>query len=388
MSDAKTSIIPAQLGELSDENALFMRSAQRMAVDFDEVPVELSRIPIPKSRNPAYQHLATQGSSASRNGKRNLLNVLARLLGAPHVAPLCSDHDMRQHDWSERAEPYEYVQWETLTVAGAKWLMDVLRDIPIPGPDKTKTYQRSANTLNAYRSVIRGIAKEAWSLGLVSHEYLGRIQAIPAQKSTRLPKGNAQPEEVIRALLTVSRQVGGARGARDEALILLMVLTGLRRKEACEIFMSDLNPTKSEIAITGKGNKERIVQPPPIVWEKLEAWLAYRSKEPGALFVAIWNKTDRPKNIEKPISVNTFNARLETLRKMAMQDSGLFFDITPHDLRRTFATDLYTQGADVLSIQLLLGHESLDTTQRYLIRSDEKARKEAAALNANRFQDE
>jgi integrase len=387
MSDTPGAISPTQFGELSDENALFLHSSQRMAIDFDELPVEMSRTPIPKSRNPAYQHLASQGASTSRNGKRNLMNVLARLLGVPHVAPKLSDQDMRQHDWSQLAEPYEYIKWETLTVAGAKWLMDLLGEMPIKGADKTKTYYRSASTLNAYRAVLRGIAKEAWGLELVSHEYLDRIKAIPAQNITRLPKGRAQPEEVIRALLSICRDIGGARGARDEALILLMVLTGLRRKEACNIFLSDLNMTTNEIRVTGKGNKERLVRPPSVVWEKIEAWLTYRGCEPGALFVAIWNKTDKPKNIEKPISVNTLNARLEVLRDKAMQESGLAFEISPHDLRRTFATDLYEQGADVLSIQLLLAHESLDTTQRYLIRSDEKAREEAAAMNANRFRE-
>lgn len=387
LSDTKKQVVPADQAAMEDRLALIQFSSQRLAVDFDETPVEISASPIPRSKNPAHQHIAAQGSEASRNAKRNMLNVLAHMAGAPIQHSPRDPNDSRRLAQTGAAAPYEYVRWETLTVAAAKWLLDILRQAPIKGRDNTKPNYRSASTINAYRSALRGVAKEAWGLSLINSEKLDRIRAIPNQRVSRLPKGRAQPEHVIKAIVEVCREVGGARGARDEALILLMVLTGLRRQEACDIFMSDLSPATQEIAITGKGNKERLVKPPPVIWEKIIQWLEYRGNEPGALFVAIWNKTNKPKDLDQPIKPSTLSARLEVLRKKAAQRIGDDVDISPHDLRRTFATDLYKSGADLLSIQMLLAHSSLDTTQRYLIRPDEEAREEAAALNANRFTD-
>ena len=142
--------------------------------------------------------------------------------------------------------------------------------------------------------------------------------------------------------------------ARDEAVLTLLWGCGLRISEGLSLTMRDA-PLADSLRITGKGGKTRIVPVLDIVRERIDA---YRAVLPFAL------ELDEPLFRAKrggPLSPRHVQATMQTLRSRL----GLSDRATPHALRHSFATHLLGAGADLRSIQDLLGHASLSTTQRY-----------------------
>lgn len=142
--------------------------------------------------------------------------------------------------------------------------------------------------------------------------------------------------------------------ARDEAVLTLLYGCGLRISEALSLKRSDA-PLADTLRITGKGSKTRIVPVLPAVQAAAEAYLA---QMPFAL------GPEEPLFRAKrggPLSPRHVQATVQTLRGRL----GLPASATPHALRHSFATHLLGAGADLRSIQELLGHASLSTTQRY-----------------------
>ena len=142
--------------------------------------------------------------------------------------------------------------------------------------------------------------------------------------------------------------------ARDEAVLTLLYGCGLRISEALSLKRADA-PLPDALRITGKGSKTRIVPVLPAVRDAIDAYLA---EIPFAL------APDEPLFRAKrggPLSPRHVQASVQTLRSRL----GLPASATPHALRHSFATHLLGAGADLRSIQELLGHASLSTTQRY-----------------------
>jgi integrase/recombinase XerC len=147
-----------------------------------------------------------------------------------------------------------------------------------------------------------------------------------------------------------------AMQARDVAFFSLLYGSGLRIAEALGLDVRDavaLRASRS-VTVTGKGSKTRIVPVLPVVCAAIEAWLAlHPDRQPGSpLFLGARGKRLDPAVAQKV---------LRTYRRLA----GLPEHATPHALRHSFATHLLAGGSDLRSIQDLLGHASLSTTQRY-----------------------
>ena len=142
--------------------------------------------------------------------------------------------------------------------------------------------------------------------------------------------------------------------ARDEAVLTLLYGCGLRISEALSLKRSDA-PLRDSLRVVGKGSKERVAPILPVVREAVDRYLAllpftldaaeplFRAKRGG------------------PLGPRPIQALMQRLRgRLGLPDSA-----TPHALRHSFATHLLGAGADLRSIQELLGHASLSTTQRY-----------------------
>ena len=147
-----------------------------------------------------------------------------------------------------------------------------------------------------------------------------------------------------------------ATQARDIALFTLLYGCGLRIAEALALDVRDA-PKPDEtgmLRVVGKGSKERIVPVLPAVREAIAAWLRHHpDRQPGSpLFLGT-----RGKRLDAAVAQRT----LRNFRRL----NGLPEHATPHALRHSFATHLLAEGADLRSIQDLLGHASLSTTQRY-----------------------
>lgn len=145
------------------------------------------------------------------------------------------------------------------------------------------------------------------------------------------------------------------QGLRDCAILTLLYGCGLRISEALGLNVGDITEKSETLRILGKGNKERIVPLLPIVWQNIAAYLEkcpYKLKVGEPLFLGARGER---------ITARVVQRQVQKLRGYL----GLPNTLTPHALRHSFATQLLEQGTDLRSIQELLGHSSLITTQRY-----------------------
>ncbi|MBT7956129.1 MAG: tyrosine recombinase XerC [Rhodospirillaceae bacterium] len=189
------------------------------------------------------------------------------------------------------------------------------------------------------------------------HE-LAHNAAIKAVKTPKLPRSIPKPLSEVEAREALS-SIGELHdtpwiAARDMAILTLLYGCGLRISEALNLNVEDV-PEGDAMVITGKGNKQRVVPVLPIVLEAIQYYLDLypkRLKKSGPLFVGVQGKRVNPGVIQR--QVRKLRAYL-----------GLPASATPHALRHSFATHLLAGGGDLRTIQELLGHESLSTTQRY-----------------------
>jgi integrase/recombinase XerC len=170
-----------------------------------------------------------------------------------------------------------------------------------------------------------------------------------------------------RAASGASEDAGSAE-LRDAALAELLYGAGLRVGELVALDVRDLDLTRGEVRVMGKGGKERVVPLPAAARAALAAWLAPR-RRPGVLgeplFVAL-----RARRGERPRRLDARDVR----RRLAQRAlaAGLADRVHPHRLRHSYATHLLDMGADLRAIQELLGHASLSTTQKYTAVSAER----------------
>lgn len=141
---------------------------------------------------------------------------------------------------------------------------------------------------------------------------------------------------------------------RDSAIFELLFSTGLRVAELCAL-NADIDLTREDLSVRGKGEKVRVVFISPQSKAAITAYLKARDDMEEALFV-----DGRPKALHRI----TPRALQRSLKSYAAR-AGITSKVSPHTLRHVFATDLLTNGADLRSVQQLLGHASISTTQIY-----------------------
>lgn len=190
------------------------------------------------------------------------------------------------------------------------------------------------------------------------YRYLMREEAIAADPTSNLPSGRLlrrlpavlSVEEVGRLL--GQPDAGTRRGLRDRAMLELLYATGLRVSELVGLGRGDINLDLGVVRCIGKGSKERIVPVGRPAIEAVRAYLDSRRDAAAPLFVG---------NKGRPI---TRVAVWRIVRRHA-RGAGIRAPISPHALRHSFATHMLEGGADLRSIQELLGHSNIVTTQIY-----------------------
>jgi site-specific recombinase XerD len=141
---------------------------------------------------------------------------------------------------------------------------------------------------------------------------------------------------------------------RDRAILELLFSTGLRVSELCAL-NSDIDLSRDEVSVRGKGEKVRVVFLSPIAKEAVREYLKARNDMEEALFV-----DGRDKKMHRIIPRD-----VQRHLKKYVARAGITSKVTPHTLRHAFATDLLSNGADLRSVQALLGHANIGTTQIY-----------------------
>jgi site-specific recombinase XerD len=154
---------------------------------------------------------------------------------------------------------------------------------------------------------------------------------------------------------------------RDKAILELLFSTGLRVSELCAL-NSDIDLTRDELSVRGKGEKVRVVFLSETAKSSTTAYLKARKDMDEALFVNVPQliKTKKGEEVRVKKAPTRLTTRsIERMIKVYAAKAGITKKVTPHVLRHSFATDLLSNGADIRSVQQLLGHASISTTQIY-----------------------
>jgi site-specific recombinase XerD len=179
-------------------------------------------------------------------------------------------------------------------------------------------------------------------------------------------------EELDRLFESVD--AGDLRGARDLAIIETLYSTGLRVSELAALNRDQIDLKRKEFAVRGKGRKLRIVFLSDIAAEVIKNYLDKRIDNAPPLFISIKRgKSAAPSGKSAAPSADIIDPEKSRLTTVSIQSivskyarkAGIIKRVTPHTLRHSFATQLLINGADIRSVQELLGHASITTTQIY-----------------------
>lgn len=164
--------------------------------------------------------------------------------------------------------------------------------------------------------------------------------------------------EEVQALIEATKGTG-LKNLRDKAIFLLLFSAGLRVSELVSLNRRQLDLKKKEFLVKGKGSKIRLVFISDPAANSILEYLEKRKDIDPALFARI------VKNPERYETLRLSARSIQRLAKEYSTKAGIAKNVTPHVLRHSFATDLLQNGADIRSVQALLGHSSINTTQIY-----------------------
>jgi len=219
---------------------------------------------------------------------------------------------------------------------------------------KRKTQNYYLIALRAFLKYLRkreieSISPERIELAKVSQRELDLISTVELERLMKAPEGDS-----LQAL-------------RDRALLELFFSTGLRVSELCSL-NNDIDLARDELSVRGKGEKIRVVFLSPSAKDAVKRYLAKRKDMDEALFVQMG------KNVKAAKELRLTPRSVERLVKRYAIKAGITRKVTPHVIRHSFATDLLQNGADLRSVQAMLGHANIATTQVYTHVTDKHLR--------------
>jgi site-specific recombinase XerD len=314
-----------------------------------------TRVERAQSKNPVVSYLASLGSKDSRRVQKTALDQIANALSNGAITDCL-------------LFPWEKLDYGTVNAIKA-WLDS----------------KYAPSTVNRYLCAVRRVIKEAWRHQLITAEEYQRATDVQSVTSTRLPTGRELENYEIRGLINtcLSDEENPALGIRDAAVISLMYSSGLRRAEVVTLDLKDLNLSKGELRIIGKRNKERKAYLAKGAVRAIKKWIEVRGIEPGPLFYSV-NKggnivrhrkerlsTQEKKQGKKPkqIVARLSDQSIYYIFDKRAKEAGLINKTTPHDMRRTFVSDLLDGGVDLATVSKMAGHDDTNTTRRYDRRS-------------------
>src|SRR3990172_8074320 len=252
-------------------------------------------------------------------------------------------------------------------------------------PDSIKDFRLWLNRQSAgnNRQSGRTVSKKTKNYYLIAIrvflKYLSKkgIKAMPADQIdlAKIPERQIDlitPNELTRLLS--APEGNDLKTLRDKAILELLFSTGLRVSELCSL-SRDIDLTSDEFSIRGKGGKFRVVFLSEAAKPVLKKYLALRKDMEEALFVQA-EKEVRKKSVGAVDGKTGALSRrsIERIVKYYAIKAGISKKITPHVIRHCFATDLLSNGADIRSVQMMLGHSNISTTQIYTHITDKQLR--------------
>lgn len=198
--------------------------------------------------------------------------------------------------------------------------------------------------------------------------YLSRrdIPSLPADKiilpkTVRKQVTFLQYDEVVNLIDNIP--LDSEQGLRDRAIIELLFSSGLRVSELVNLNRDHINLKRREFMVRGKGQKDRPVFVSQHAAEQVENYLQARQDNLPALFLSYSRRSTKPtmSGDYRRLSARSIQRMISHYARLA----GITKHVSPHTMRHSFATDLLMNGADLRSVQSLLGHSSISTTQVY-----------------------
>ena len=226
---------------------------------------------------------------------------------------------------------------------------------------KTKAQNQSTmkkNTQNYYLIALRVFLKY-----LIKHEIFALSpDKIELAKTKERGLDLITPEELGRLLSGPDKT--DLKNLRDKAILELFFSTGLRVSELASL-NRDLDLSKGEFSIRGKGEKIRVVFLSEIAQNSIKEYLLKRKDMEEAMFIDISRKREQNYPGATLGNHRLTPRSLERIVKYYAIKAGISKKVTPHIIRHSFATDLLQNGADIRSVQIMLGHSNISTTQIY-----------------------
>ena len=225
----------------------------------------------------------------------------------------------------------------------------------------------SAATVAKVTTAIRAFFNYLHVEGLIRKNPAARLERPKAPRN--LPKQVLTVAEIRRMLATPSHEPSGLR---DRALLELLYATGLRRLEACDLNLGDIDHTEREVRVNfGKGGASRVVPLTRSAYQHVQRYVEHGRPDlitghpdgHQALFLSAWGQRIKFGGVWRAVRAATKAAKIKKT-------------VSPHTLRRTFATHLLKGGASLRHIQALLGHANLNTTAIYLRLDADELRRE------------
>jgi site-specific recombinase XerD len=204
--------------------------------------------------------------------------------------------------------------------------------------------RRGVDSLNPERIELAKVPER--SLDLISSQELTRLMEAPEQNTLV--------------------------GMRDRAMLELLFSTGLRVSELCGLSQEDVDLSRDEFSVRGKGDKVRVVFLSDTAREAIREYLKARKDFDDAMFVQYGKNAKQTSVANKDLRLTPRS--VQRIIKKHATIAGITRKVTPHVIRHSFATDLLSNGADLRSVQALLGHAHIGTTQIYTHVTDKHLR--------------
>lgn len=223
---------------------------------------------------------------------------------------------------------------------------------------------KSPATIQRHWAAARSFFRWARTHGFIEADPSAGVRSAKVPK--RLPQvlGAEQAARIMDQAVAAAQDDESPRGCRDAAILEVLYGSGIRVSELCGLDLSDLDRGRATVRVLGKGNKQRTVPLGDPAWQALDRWLARRGEwvtvaSGQAVILGVRGGRIDPRVVRRVVHTHL---RLD-------EDAP---DLGPHGLRHAMATHLLEGGADLRSVQEMLGHESLATTQIYTHVSNER----------------
>lgn len=228
-------------------------------------------------------------------------------------------------------------------------------------------------------SSLRSMYRYLYRIGAIKNNMVDLIDLPKMPDKVVMPLDKSQVERIIKAVDDISgmssKEIKRHEivADRDKAILITLLGTGIRVSELCGLDYKDIDFCEGTMLITRKGGDEDIVS---FGTEVETALIAYRN----GLYEALSNETD-----SSAFFLSTHRKRLSTRTVEAMvkkygEKAGINFKVTPHTMRRTFATNLYEQTGDIRLTADALHHSSVDTTAKHYAKASRERQRQAAKI--------